>query len=283
MSDASHGAPSMSEATRIDAQLEQTLEQVFSTAAGLHEGSTDLHFDRALWSTLAELGFTRLTSVASGAGWIEAAGLLRAAGRHAAAVPVAENDVLAGWLVEQAGLPDDQSVIRTSCIVDVFGDAADVPWASEVDRIATSTQFNGINLLQGAAASKNFQVGIGTASTDRITVNFGGADATRLAVNGTAVTTFTNAQAAITALDAGIQSLSGVRGQFGAAMNRVNVAVASLQSMQTNTAASLSRIRDTDVANEAANLSRYQVLSQAGASVLAQANQSPQVALSLLR
>ena len=154
---------------------------------------------------------------------------------------------------------------------------------SEIDRIATATQFNGINLLSGVAAGRDFQVGIGTASTDRITVNFGGADATRLAVNGTAVTTFTNAQAAITALDAGIQSLSGVRGQFGAAMNRVNVAVASLQSMQTNTAASLSRIRDTDVANEAANLSRYQVLSQAGASVLAQANQSSQVALSLLR
>ena len=126
----------MSDATRIDAQLEQTLEQVFSTAAGLHEGSTDLHFDRALWSTLAELGFTRLTSAATGAGWIEAAGLLRAAGRHAAAVPVAENDVLAGWLVEQAGLRDDPSIIRTSCIVDVFGAAADVPWASEVDRIA---------------------------------------------------------------------------------------------------------------------------------------------------
>lgn len=154
---------------------------------------------------------------------------------------------------------------------------------SEIDRIATATQFNGINLLSGAAAGRDFQVGIGTASTDRITVNFGGADATRLAVNGTAVTTFTNAQAAITALDAGIQSLSGVRGQFGAAMNRVNVAVASLQSMQTNTAASLSCIRDTDVAKEAANLSRYQVLSQAGASVLAQANQSSQVALSLLR
>jgi len=154
---------------------------------------------------------------------------------------------------------------------------------SEIDRIATATQFNGINLLSGAAAGRDFQVGIGTASTDRITVNFGGADATRLAVNGTAVTTFTNAQAAITALDAGIQSLSGVRGQFGAVMNRVNVAVASLQSMQTNTAASLSRIRDTDVAKEAANLSRYQVLSQAGASVLAQANQSSQVALSLLR
>jgi len=154
---------------------------------------------------------------------------------------------------------------------------------SEVDRIATSTQFNGINLLQGAAASKNFQVGIGTASTDRISVSFGGAGATQLGVNSTSVTTFTNAQAAITALDAGIQSLSTVRSGFGSAMNRVGVAITSLQSMQTNMSASLSRIRDTDVAKEAANLSKQQVLSQAGASILAQANQSPQVALSLLR
>lgn len=154
---------------------------------------------------------------------------------------------------------------------------------SEIDRVASSTQFNGINLLAGAAAARQFQVGIGTATTDRISVSFGGAGATQLAVNGTSVTTFTNAQTAITALDAGIQSLSGVRGGFGAAMNRVNVAVSSLQSMQTNMSASLSRIRDTDVAKEAANLSRNQVLSQAGASVLSQANQSPQLALSLLR
>lgn len=127
----------MGDTVRIDAQLEQTLDQVFSTAAGLKDGAIDLHLDRALWSTLAELGFTRLTSQATGAGWIEAACLLRAAGRHAAAVPVAENDVLAGWLVERAGLPDEPSVIRTSCVVDAFGAAADVPWASEVDRIAT--------------------------------------------------------------------------------------------------------------------------------------------------
>ncbi|MBY0278870.1 acyl-CoA dehydrogenase [Candidatus Binatia bacterium] len=120
---------------RIDAQLEQTLEQVFSTAAGLQPGSTDLHFDRKLWATLADLGFTRLTSQATGATWIEAAGLLRAAARHAAAVPVAENDLLAGWLVERAGLPDEPALIRTACIADASGSATGVPWATEVDRI----------------------------------------------------------------------------------------------------------------------------------------------------
>ena len=126
----------MGDVARIDTQLEQLLEQVFSHAAGLHAGSTDLHFDRALWRKLEESGLTRLTAAASGAGWVEAAGLLRAAARQAAAVPVAENDALAGWLVEQAGLADDPSIIRTSCIADASGAAADVPWAAEVDRVA---------------------------------------------------------------------------------------------------------------------------------------------------
>ena len=136
MSDVVPEVPLTNDVARIDAQLEQTLEQVFSTSAGLHAGSTDLHLDRGLWATLAELGFTRLTSAATGAGWIEAAGLLRAAARHAAAVPVAENDVLAGWLIEQAGLPDDPSIVRTACVADASGAASGVPWASEVDRIA---------------------------------------------------------------------------------------------------------------------------------------------------
>lgn len=153
----------------------------------------------------------------------------------------------------------------------------------EIDRVASSVQFNGINLLAGAVASRGFQVGIGTADTDRISVNFGGADAQRLGVNATSVTSFENAQAAITALDSAIQNLSGIRAEFGAGMNRFSATVSSLQSMQTNTAASLSRIQDTNIASETALLSKNQVLSQAGAAILAQANQTPQLALSLLR
>lgn len=153
----------------------------------------------------------------------------------------------------------------------------------EIDRVAASVQFNGINLLAGASASKSFQVGIGTASTDRINVNFGGVDSTRLAVNSTSVTSFSNAQSAITSLDSAIQSLSGTRATFGASMNRFSAAATNLQSMQTSTSAALSRIQDTDIASETANLSRNQVLSQAGAAILSQANQTPQVALSLLR
>ena len=154
---------------------------------------------------------------------------------------------------------------------------------SEIDRIATSTKFNGVSLLSGAAASKNFQVGIGTAATDRIAVSFGGADAAGLAVNGSAVDSFANAQSAITALDAGIQALSTVREGFGSSLNRFSFAVSGLQAQQTNTAAAVSRIRDVDIAKETADMSKNQVLSQAGAAILSQANQSPQLAMQLLR
>lgn len=153
----------------------------------------------------------------------------------------------------------------------------------EIDRVSSSVQFNGINLLSGAQSSKSFQVGIGTASTDRISVNFGGVDTTNLGVNGTDVTSFTNAQTAITKIDTAIQNLSQTRANFGASMNRFTAAVTNLQSMQTNTSAALSRIEDTDIAAETANLSKNQVLQQAGAAILSQANQTPQTALSLLR
>jgi flagellin len=153
----------------------------------------------------------------------------------------------------------------------------------EIDRVSTSVQFNGINLLSGTAGAKNFQVGIGTATTDRISVSFGGVDATNLAVNGTSVTSFANAQTAIGKLDTAIDNLSKTRAGFGASMNRFSSTVSNLQSMQTNTAASLSRIQDTDIASETAALSKNQVLSQAGAAILSQANQTPQLALSLLR
>jgi flagellin len=156
--------------------------------------------------------------------------------------------------------------------------------AAEIDRISSSVQFNGANLLSGTAATKNFQVGIGTASSDRISVSFGGADTARLlGASATDVTNFANAQSAITALDSGIQTLSGVRAGFGAAMNRFQNTVSNLQTMQTNTSAALSRIRDADIASETATMSKNQVLSQAGAAILSQANQGSQLAMGLLR
>jgi flagellin len=154
---------------------------------------------------------------------------------------------------------------------------------SEIDRISASTKFNGIALLSGASASRNFQVGIGTAATDRIAVSFGGADAAGLSLTGGDLANFGNAQTAITALDAGIQTLSTVREGFGSSLNRFAFAVSSLQAQQTNTSAAISRIRDVDVASETASMSRNQVLTQAGAAILKQSNQSPQLAMQLLQ
>jgi len=154
---------------------------------------------------------------------------------------------------------------------------------NEIDRISASTKFNGISLLSGASASRNFQVGIGTATTDRIAVSFGGADATGLGVNGGDVTSFANAQTAITNLDSAIQTLSTVREGFGSTLNRFSIAVSSLQAQQTNMSAAVSRIRDVDIAKETAEMSKNNVLSQAGAAILSQANQTPQLAMQLLR
>ncbi len=158
---------------------------------------------------------------------------------------------------------------------------------AEIERIAQVTTFNGRALLNGAAAPVTFQVGINTTSNDQIAVTFGGATSTSLGVAASSIsvsgTDASNSLASITAIDAAIQTLSTTRENFGAAINRFTTTVTNLQSQHTNLAAALSRIQDVDIANETASLSRNQVLSQAGAAVLAQANQAPQLALSLLR
>ena len=156
---------------------------------------------------------------------------------------------------------------------------------AEIDRIANSTNFNGIDLLGGTAASINFQVGIGTSSNDSIAVSFGGVSSSGLGLNSIAVggSTSTNATAAITALDTALTTVSTSRASFGAASNRLSIAVSTSQTIRTNLEAANSSIRDVDVAEETSLLARSQVLLQAGTSVLAQANGAPQLALSLLR
>lgn len=155
----------------------------------------------------------------------------------------------------------------------------------EITRIQGAATFNGKSLIgAGAAVPVKFQVGIGTAATDSVVVNFDNVD-----LSGVAATISltgadeTNAYASITALDTAIDSVSTGRARFGAAMNRLEVSSATVQTMRLNLSAANSRIRDVDVATEAANMSRNQVLTQAGVSVLAQANQLPQMAFGLLR
>jgi flagellin len=155
----------------------------------------------------------------------------------------------------------------------------------EILRMAETTQYNGKDLLTGSTATTNFQVGINTTSFDTISVTFGGIDITTLGLTSSNVsgTDAINATAAINSLDAALTSISTRRAQFGAALNRLQVAVANSQTIRTNLSAANSAIRDVDVASETSNLARSQVLLQAGTSILAQANQSPSLALSLLQ
>jgi len=155
---------------------------------------------------------------------------------------------------------------------------------SEIKRIQNVTSFNNINLLQTGAATIAFQVGINTGSNNQISISFGSLDLSALLTTSNKVGgTAGNSTAALTAIDSALKTVSTSRATYGAAMNRLNVTTSNLQTVSTNISAANSRIRDVDVAEETAQMSREQVLAQAGASVLAQANQSPQFALTLLR
>ena len=155
----------------------------------------------------------------------------------------------------------------------------------EIDRLANSTEFNGANLLGGSATSIDFQVGIGTTSNDVISLAFGGVSVSSLGLSGIGVegSVASSAVLAIDALDAALQNVSTVRARFGAATNRLQMAVTNTQVIRTNLSAANSAIRDVDVAEETSQLARSQVLLQAGASVLSQANQAPQLAMQLIQ
>lgn len=156
---------------------------------------------------------------------------------------------------------------------------------SEITRVSDSTLFNGKQLLSGASTTITFQVGINNTTSDRIDVSFGGVDLTALGINAASVSgaTAANSQASITSIDGAISAVSSRRASFGASMNRLDTTVSNLQSMRTNMSAANSRIADVDIAEETASMARNSVLSQAAVSILAQANQAPQLALSLLR
>jgi flagellin len=156
---------------------------------------------------------------------------------------------------------------------------------AEIGRIQDSTTYDGNALIGATSSSVTFQVGISSASTDQIAVTFGGLGMTTLLASAEVVsgTNSSNALAAIDDIDAALGKVETARARFGAVMNRFETTTSNIQTVRTNLAAANSRIRDVDVAEESAALSRSQVLSQAAAAVLAQANQAPQLALGLLR
>ncbi len=153
----------------------------------------------------------------------------------------------------------------------------------EISRVAEVTEFNGTALLNAAAGSVTFQVGIQNTANDRITVTGVDATATGIGINALTVSTAATAGSALAFLDSAINQITTLRSQFGTAQNRLESTIRSLSVAVENASAAESRIRDVDVASETASLTRFQVLQQAGISVLAQANVSTQAALSLLQ
>jgi flagellin len=151
--------------------------------------------------------------------------------------------------------------------------------AAEINRIAAATEFNGIGMLDNSAS---VSIHFGDA-TDTISVSGKLMTTTGLSIQNVSLGTAASAVAALTTLDSAIATATTARADFGAKMNRLENTVALLDTAAENMSASESRISDVDVATEMAELTRNQVLAQAGTSMLAQANSIPQMALTLLR
>jgi len=156
--------------------------------------------------------------------------------------------------------------------------------ASEVTRVLTGTNFNGNSLLN-TAATLSFQVGANNVATDQVSLSTtnltSGTGVT--AVTGGSITSVATAQSAMGNIDTAIDEITTARATFGAIQNRFENVIANLQVAVENQSASRGRIVDADFAQETANLSRTQVLQQAGIAMVAQANSSPQGVLQLLR
>lgn len=156
---------------------------------------------------------------------------------------------------------------------------------SEIDRIAEGTEFNGTQLLAGVGSIMDFQVGTrNNPEVDRISFDSSKADANTaaLGINLASVADKASAQNALAAVDQAIMSVSAMRADFGAIQNRLQTTINNIGTNVENMAAANSRVRDVDIAEETSEMTRQNILLQAGTSVLAQANQQANVALGLL-
>lgn len=154
---------------------------------------------------------------------------------------------------------------------------------AEIDRIATTTEFNTQKLLNGnvATTALNFQIGANSGQT--IAVTIATATTAALTISGISVGSTTLANQAIVSLDDAIKAISGSRASLGAIQNRLEHTIANLSVASENLAASESRIRDVDMAQEMMSFTKNQILQQAGTAMLAQANMAPQAVLQLLK
>ena len=159
---------------------------------------------------------------------------------------------------------------------------------SEIQRVLGGTTFNGRAILAGDSGTQTFQIGANTTANDSVDVTTTNmtTDTTITGVTGGAITnasTTTDLATVIDNIDAAIKTVSSERSKLGASQNRFDAIVSNLQISVENQTAARSRIMDADFASETANLSRAQILQQAGNAMIAQANQAPQQVLALLR
>ncbi|MEO8527090.1 MAG: flagellin, partial [Caldimonas sp.] len=148
--------------------------------------------------------------------------------------------------------------------------------SAEITRIAAQTKFNGVAIVGASAGAQVFQVGANNGDTLTITT-------TTVTTVGGDLTTAANASTAVAALDTELDAITTNRATYGAAINRFGFAISNLGITAENQTASRGRIMDADFASETANLSRAQILQQAGTAMVAQANSQPQGVLALLR
>lgn len=158
----------------------------------------------------------------------------------------------------------------------------------ELDRIANSTEFNGTYLLDGTGGSLDFQVntgGLNLLGVDRISFDAFKLDvnADKLGLDELGVASKFDAQRSLSAIDDAIEQVSSVRGELGALENRLVSTMNNISVSVENLSAARSRIKDVDIAEETAEMTKHNILMQAGVSVLTQANNVPKLALSLLQ
>ena len=156
----------------------------------------------------------------------------------------------------------------------------------EINRIASSSTFSDVNLLDGTIADMKLQIGTGSdedQNTIDISDAFQEATATALGVAaGASISTAANARAMIDLIDTAVNNISTRRSVIGASVNRLNSTVDRLDVRKENLQSTYSTIRDTDIASESTNLTKQQILQQSAATLLQQANQTPALALTLI-
>jgi len=179
---------------------------------------------------------------------------------------------------------DTYSTVQKAALNDEY-----IQLASEIDRIADKTQWNGGNVLDGTGgpagttATFEFQVGANAADTYDVVISNMATSALGIASGTTQIDSAAGASAAISLIDLALSQLNTQRSTIGAAVNRLTHAVDNLTNISQNTSDSRSKVEDTDYAAATSELARQQIIQQAATAILAQANQQPQSVLSLLK